>query len=228
MRKGRNFSEIARITGFPRTTIRDWVAGKTPNFDAHSPTIDCNPGSCITGNVVTNTKNYVYLLGLYLGDGCISTSKKGIHRLRISCCNAYPEIMERCVDAMSSTIPRKVGFIRHSGWTEVYSDSKHWTCLFPQHGPGRKHERPIFLADWQQVLVDVDPRPLIAELIHLIAGLIRSDGCRVLNPVAGRLYPRYHFTNASDDIRKIFTDCLNVLGIPWTQKQPTQHLRRLA
>jgi hypothetical protein len=23
---------------------------------------------------------------------------------------------------------------------------KHWPCLFPQHGPGRKHERPIVLA----------------------------------------------------------------------------------
>ena len=27
---------------------------------------------------------------------------------------------------------------------------KHWPCLFPQHGPGRKHERPIVLEDWQR------------------------------------------------------------------------------
>ena len=33
---------------------------------------------------------------------------------------------------------------------EVYSFSKHWPCLFPQHEPGRKHERKIELMPWQQ------------------------------------------------------------------------------
>ena len=27
---------------------------------------------------------------------------------------------------------------------------KHWPCLFPQHGPGRKHERKIRLEAWQR------------------------------------------------------------------------------
>ena len=31
---------------------------------------------------------------------------------------------------------------------------QHWPCLFPQHGPGRKHERPIVLEHWQRVIVD--------------------------------------------------------------------------
>ena len=208
---GWSLSRIAREIGVSRWTIRYWLDGNTPDFSRCLPVEACPPNQCLAATIEHHS--YCYLLGLYLGDGAISTSRKGVHRLRIACCDEYPELMNRCEAAMASTLPNKVGRIAQTGCTEVYSDSKHWTCLFPQHGPGRKHERPIFLAPWQQQLVDIDPRPLIAGLIH-------SDGCRVLNPVAGRLYPRYHFTNASDDIRKIFTDSLNALGIPWTQNSP--------
>ena len=33
------------------------------------------------------------------------------------------------------------------------STSKHWPCLFPQHGPGRKHTRKIELEQWQVIFV---------------------------------------------------------------------------
>jgi hypothetical protein len=94
------------------------------------------------------------------------------------------------------------------GCWEVYSFSKHWPCLFPQHGPGRKHERKIELTPWQQELVDLDPRPLVRGLLH-------SDGCRVLNWVNGTPYPRYHFSNVSADIRGIFGRACDQLGIEW-------------
>ncbi|GAA4501150.1 hypothetical protein GCM10023191_050730 [Actinoallomurus oryzae] len=58
------------------------------------------------------------------------------------------------------------------------------------------------------------------EFVH---GLIHSDGCRAINRVLRPLkggdrwyeYPRYFFTNASDDIRELFTDALDRLGIEW-------------
>jgi hypothetical protein len=90
----------------------------------------------------------------------------------------------------------------------VAAYSKHWPCLFPQHGPGRKHERKIELTVWQQELVDGDPRPLVRGLLH-------SDGCRVLNWVNGTAYPRYHFSNVSADIRGIFGRACDRLGIEW-------------
>lgn len=65
----------------------------------------------------------------------------------------------------------------------------------------------------QQALVDVDPRPLLRGLIH-------SDGCRVLNRAVGTKYPpypRYHFSNASADIRGIFGRACDALGIEWRQ-----------
>ena len=52
---------------------------------------------------------------------------------------------------------------------------QHWPCLFPQHGPGRKHHRSIVLDDWQNRIVGSDPRQLLRGLIH-------SDGCRTINP----------------------------------------------
>ena len=60
---------------------------------------------------------------------------------------------------MAEVLPNKVGKIRKTNeccW-DVYSFSKHWPCLFPQHGPGKKHQRKIELVPWQQELVDRDP-----------------------------------------------------------------------
>ncbi len=99
----------------------------------------------------------------------------------------------------------------------VTSFSRHWPCLFPQHGPGRKHTRSIVLEPWQQAIVDAHPWQFIRGLIH-------SDGCRITNwttrTVGGERkryeYPRYFFTNKSDDIRKLFTDTLAKVGVEWS------------
>lgn len=111
---------------------------------------------------------------------------------------------------------RKPYRVQAVGCTAVASYYAHWPCLFPQHGPGKKHDRKIVLEPWQQAVVDAHPWEFVRGLIH-------SDGCRITN-WATRLvggvrkryeYPRYFFTNKSDDIRKLFTDTLDVLGVEW-------------
>lgn len=87
---------------------------------------------------------------------------------------------------------------------------KHWVCVFPQHGPGRKHLRRILLAAWQRRLAARHPGALLR-------GLIQSDGCRFLNRVNGRSYPRYGFSNLSADIRTIFCQACTDYGVGWTQ-----------
>ncbi len=95
---------------------------------------------------------------------------------------------------------------------------KHWTCLFPQHGPGRKHDRPIVLEEWQRGIVQREPGPFLRGLFH-------SDGCRARNwtqkLVAGQLkryhYPRWQFTNNSADIRELCCWALDLVDIPWRQ-----------
>ncbi len=110
-----------------------------------------------------------------------------------------------------------VSRLQRAGCVDVKSFTRHWTCLFPQHGPGKKHERRIALEAWQQAIVDTHPWDFVRGLIH-------SDGCRLTNwttrLVGGERkryeYPRYFFTNKSDDIRQLYTDTLDKLGIEWT------------
>ena len=67
---------------------------------------------------------------------------RGVFRLRIATCDDYPVIRSRVIESIAAVMPdRKVGLWASIGCTEVSGYSKHWPCLFPQHGPGRKHER---------------------------------------------------------------------------------------
>jgi len=87
-----------------------------------------------------------------------------------------------------------------------------------QIGEHGKHSRAITLQPWQQEILDARPWEFIRGLIH-------SDGCRVTNWATRRVgeelrryeYPRYFFTNYSGDIRRIFCDHCDLLGIRWTQ-----------
>ena len=198
---GLNHCEISRLMGIPRPTIRDWAhRDKPPGANGWSGRAPDDCPCCGTRDPASlTTPAYVYLLGLYLGDGCISRHPNAVFILRVSLDNRYPGIIRDCIEAMASVSERRVGTVACPGCTEVHASWKHWPCLFPQHGAGRKHERLIALAPWQQELVDRWPA-------MLLRGLIQSDGCRVLNRVNGKAYPRYQFTNASEDIRRIFCD----------------------
>ena len=111
-----------------------------------------------------------------------------------------------------------VQFRRDGQCVEVNSYSKHWPCFLPQHGRGAKHKRFISLTDWQRKICDRHPELLLRGLIH-------SDGCRVINRVrvGGKryAYPRYEFSNRSADIRHLFCDYCDALGIAWRQMKPT-------
>jgi hypothetical protein len=111
--------------------------------------------------------------------------------------------------------------VQAQGYVSVVGYYPHWPHLFPQHGPGKKHERRIALAPWQQAIVDAHPWEFIRGLIH-------SDGCRITNwatrLVAGERkryeYPRYFFTNLSGDIIRLFTTTLDDVGVEWRQANP--------
>lgn len=163
--------------------------------------------------------DYVYLLGLYLGDGCLSAQRKGVWRLRIIQDMRYPSLIGECMLAMSAVTLSRVSVHPKIGCVEIGAYWKHWIHLFPQHGVGPKWLRPIVMQPWQQALIDAFPGPMLRGLIH-------SDGCRALNTIKyikGReivrsyAYPRYMFTNNSDDIRRLFTDTCERLDVHWTQ-----------
>jgi hypothetical protein len=165
--------------------------------------------------------SYSYLLGLYLGDGCI-TGRGPCFQLVIALDDAYPEIIESCSAAVQlALLDCHVAHyrLRNNNSTRVVAASRRWPEVFPQHGRGPKHDRPIRLEPWQREIVDAFPREFLRGLIH-------SDGCRTINRFktqlpSGRVreyaYPRYFFSNLSADIRGLFCEYCERLGIRWTQ-----------
>ncbi|MEU1664170.1 helix-turn-helix domain-containing protein [Streptomyces sparsogenes] len=214
MRRGLANREVAERLGVPRGTVGWWRhQDRRLRGEVFERPTDCP--RC-TGRPF-DRHAYAYLLGLYLGDGHI-VSKPKQHHLSIFCADAWPGLIVAAEEAMRKVMPlSSVRPRRKKGCTEVKSYTQHWTCMFPQHGPGKKHERPIVLEAWQQQIVDEFPWEFIRGLIH-------SDGCRVTNwttrLVGGERkryeYPRYLFTNKSDDIRRLCGDTLTSVGVEWS------------
>jgi hypothetical protein len=207
--------EVASKLGVPRGTVGYWKhLDRRRRPDLYGPPSWATCPACHGHEL--NHPSYAYLLGLYLGDGHI-THKYKQHTLSIACANAWPGLIDAAEQAMRAVMSgAKTGRVLRSGCVEVKSYSEHWVCMFPQHGAGKKHERRIELKAWQKRIVAQRSREFIRDLIH-------SDGCRTMNwtrrAVAGEMkryeYPRYHFTNESADIRNLFTDTLDSLGIQW-------------
>ncbi|WP_327716496.1 helix-turn-helix domain containing protein [Streptomyces sp. NBC_00490] len=211
--QGRSLNSVSLETGISRAAIRSWHDRLEPR-----PRMSVPPPGPPTDEV-----SYSYLLGLYLGDGCISAHPRGPgHYLRVACADSWPGLIDACAAAMRSVNPSGNAFrVQAQGYVSVVGYYPHWPHLFPQHGPGKKHERRIALAPWQQAIVDAHPWEFIRGLIH-------SDGCRITNwatrLVAGERkryeYPRYFFTNLSGDIIRLFTTTLDHVGVEWRQANP--------
>ena len=213
--RGQSLSSVSVSTGVSRSTLRCWRDHpEMRDRRASCPRCAEQPG------FPEPTRDYAYLLGLYLGDGYINPvgdRRKGVWILRITCADAWPGLQDECKSALAALRPgKKVGTLQREGCTDVLAWSKHWPCLFPQHGPGKKHDRKIELADWQQVVAESQPAALARGLFH-------SDGCRFINRVRRPLpsgdrwyeYPRYMFTNESVDILGLCGEALDRLDVAW-------------
>jgi hypothetical protein len=223
---GETALSIARATGIPRSTVRTWLSGQLPR----GPAVDGCPRCGGDHAFEAQPAAYVYLLGLYLGDGCISAHRRGVYRLRLFFDARYPRLLEEGAACIAAVFPsNRIGRLARSGSyatsapgsnIEISMYSKTLPCLFPQHGAGRKHERRIELTDWQWSLVSEHPELLLKGLIH-------SDGCRFVNTGRKWRHPRYSFSNKSDDIRAIFCDTCDLIGVHWTVAPNTVYVSRV-
>ena len=207
--------------GVSRSTIVNWLADRLPRTVRLELCDTCGAEAHANEEL---GRDYSYLLGLYLGDGCISKVHRGVQKLRITLDAKYPGIVAECERAILAVVPRcQANRNRHGSdsCVEVYSYSKSWGCLFPQHGPGKKHERRIQLTPWQRAVVDDHPEQLLRGLIH-------SDGCRFQNTGTNWSNPRYSFSNRSADIRRIFCDACDRLGLRRTTAPHTVYVSRKA
>jgi hypothetical protein len=222
---GENAANIARRLGIPRTTVRDWLQGQLPRHvrDGIADTPDCTRCGHATHRYGELTEAYVYLLGLYLGDGWISRHRGEVYRLRIVLDARYPGIIKSAAAAMQD-VRGGVVHVRprpDKSCSDVSAYWRSWPCLLPQHGAGRKHDRSIVLTVWQSRLVDRWPEQLLRGLIH-------SDGCRFQNTGTHWSWPRYSFKPVSDDIRTIFCEACDRLGLHWTRARTTIYISRKA
>ncbi len=182
--QGLGARRIAARMGLPVSTVRDWLAGRVPRtFQGPDPC--SHEFAALAGS-------YAYLLGLYLGDGCLSLHPRGVYKLRIALDLRYPRIIASASQAMEEIKGGHVAVQRrlHENCVDVHAYWKCWPCLFPQHGPGPKHKRAIELTDWQQQIADRWPKQIADRWPkHLLRGLIHSDGCRLIKPAPSGSVP---------------------------------------
>ena len=162
---------------------------------------------------------YAELLGWYLGDGHISRQRRGVFGLHIFNDTRYTRLNAHVLDLMRKVKPDCRPHTRRvPGCTAMTVSWKHWPCLFPQHGPGRKHQRTLVMTEWQQAIIESHPADFLRGLFH-------SDGCRVNNwttrVVGGQKkrydYPRWQFVNESRDITRWCGEALDLVGVSWRQ-----------
>jgi hypothetical protein len=131
-------------------------------------------------------------------------------RLRITLDAHYPRIVDDCSVLLRRCFSHNsVDLVRRrDGAVDVSVYHQHLPCLFPQHGPGKKHERRIAVEEWQLALVLSAPWPFIR-------GCIRTDGCVFVNRTGRYEYVSYHFGNLSRDIVNLLALALTHVGVEY-------------
>ncbi len=215
-----NKSHIAKNLGIPRPTVRDCIQkfGSLENFNQYLAKREELGLDNPVNNALQNLewrKAYAYLLGLYLGDGCIDLmkNKKRVYRLRITQDKHYTGLISACEQAMNIVLPKNhVFFASKQGCVDIIILSIHLVQMFPQHGRGAKHARRLTFEDWQWTIIDEFP-------LEVFRGLYHADGSRAQNIVKGTNYVRYIFTNKSVDLIELFKYVCDKIEVHWTTKK---------
>ena len=215
--QGLTATAIATQLAIPRATVSDWLAGRQPRA-AYGPDRSC----AVAHNFLGLPPAYVYLFGLWLGDGCLTMQTGRVPKLRLALDAKYPGIIAEARSAIEQVRGVAGGaLLRPRNCVEVYSYWRHWPCFIPQHGPGKRHERHIALETWQNDLVARWPELLLRGLLH-------ADGSRFMNTGTAWRAPRYAFKQVSADIRAIFCEARTRLGLRFTQTPHTVYVSRQA
>jgi hypothetical protein len=202
-RQGVPDRDIAQRLQLPHSTVRGWR--RSPADRDAQPCPRCWQR---TTPVRLDADDYAELLGLYLGDGHISPFER-TQRLRLHLDARYPIVVDEAESLLRRAFPtNRVGRAsRHSGSMIILCVyHRHLSCLFPQAGPGKKHERPMALEPWQVAFVDAEPW-------RFLRGCIRSDGCVFINRTGRYEYLSYEFSNLSRDIVDLFVGTCERLGL---------------
>jgi len=205
---GRATKAIARDLGVPRSTVQYWF-GRGAGVAQSAEAIDLKSIQCgFESHHQHQHRAYADLLGMYLGDGHIVCCPR-TYVLRVFLNQKQCDVIDRVKSVISTLLPHNCVSVegrRHAAVAIVRCYSQAWPVLFPQHGPGRKHTRPIVLEAWQCEIVQRHPE-------QFLRGCIESDGSRHRRIVRGRNYPAYSFSNRSSDILCLFKEACQLVGL---------------
>jgi len=216
---GLNDTAVARATGLPRSTVRTILRPVTAPVRREFCARCWRP----TGAIRFTPGEYAELLGFYLGDGDIALLPRTA-RLRLHLDTRHRHVVATAARLLGSvlrdqTIGRQ---LRHEGrMVTLSAHSVHLPCLFPQHGPGKKHERSIRLEDWQLEHVRAAPW-------SLLRGLMWTDGCFFINRTGKYAYLSAEFSNLSPDIRRLFLDTCALVGVEGRETRRAVRIYRRA
>jgi hypothetical protein len=208
---GKNQCEISRITGIPRGTLKSWLI-PTYKRITDKPRNNYIPITDFDEYLDTPEKRaaYSFILAVYLCDGVISRFKTfRVPSMRLFNDSKYPKNTSEWAEKLKIIFPENSVNVHKRpryNCNVVLLYSRKLLDLFPQYGNGRKHTRKLVFADWQKKIVQEFPE-------EFIRGCIQSDGCIYNQKVNGKVYPRYAFTNMSEDIIDMLLWSLSLVGI---------------
>lgn len=219
---GMRIVDIVSLTGLTRSCVNNWINRgskihgntaqlKYSRLDPENP-IDSLRIKTSSDDVDKMYSAYSFVLGMYLGDGCISKVGR-TKSLQIALDMKYNKLNEYVVDQLTVLFGKKPyvldrsvdrGQKNKSNSLDVKVYSIDMGILFPHEGSGAKHLRKIELTEWQKRIINP---------IQLVKGLMMSDGsyfhCNTYNR------DNYSFCNASKDICRILIEMLDILGIKY-------------
>lgn len=219
--EGIKICDIVKKLNINRSTVSNWVRNKNGKSFVHKtnsklPIIydplkylyELSPG---IDNKYRNSV-YSYVLGLYLGDGCLTILPRTV-KLAISVDLKYPKLNNDICNSINTIFSKKPSILpkRSKGkltkGIDIAIYHNNLQILFPQHGLGKKHLRSIILTDWQKSIIDYR---------WLLKGLIMSDGSFYITKKDN--HQRYNFSNCSLDIMLIIEKCLNYFSIKYCRR----------
>ena len=143
-RAGTPTAAIARELFIARSTVRYWLvdgAGVAQSAEA-IPLKGTKWG--FESLHQHQHRAYAYLIGAYLGDGCISFTGR-TYVLRVYLHRKQIDVIREVLHAIHTVVPYRRPWLRYrprSPVVEVTSSFLEWPHVIPQHGRGRKHMRP--------------------------------------------------------------------------------------
>ena len=196
--------ENARICGVSIRAIRHWRAGDR-RADRVEPGTSSKPTCPHCHGRARDDAAYAYPLGLYRERPLTRGPRS--HVLWLACSDAWPGLLDLGKQTMSLVMPSSSVFCASRtgvGCTYVKSVSRHWPCLLPQHGPGRKHERKIDQCPGsKRSWPGIQEASPAASSIPMAAASSITFAARSRTGIAGMKYPRYLFVNRSADIHRL-------------------------